>query len=37
LAFPGADHSENAWAARLDGVFTFLLPPREDELNPRFR
>lgn len=28
LAFPGADHSENAWAARLDGVFTFLLPPR---------
>jgi hypothetical protein len=30
LAFPGADHSENAWAARLDGVFTFLLPPRED-------
>lgn len=30
LAFPGADHSENAWAARLDGVFTFLLPPRAD-------
>lgn len=30
LAFPGADHSEAAWAARLDGVFTFLLPPRED-------
>ena len=28
LAFPGADHSENAWAARLDGVFAFLLPPR---------
>lgn len=28
LAFPGAEHSENAWAARLDGVFTFLLPPR---------
>jgi enterochelin esterase-like enzyme len=28
LAFPGADHSENAWAGRLDGVFTFLLPPR---------
>ena len=30
LAFPGAEHSEDAWAARLDGVFTFLLPPRED-------
>lgn len=26
-AFPGAEHSENAWAARLDSVFTFLLPP----------
>jgi hypothetical protein len=30
LAFPGAEHSENAWAARLDGVFAFLLPPRAD-------
>jgi enterochelin esterase-like enzyme len=30
LAFPGAEHSENAWAARLEGVFTFLLPPRGD-------
>lgn len=28
LAFPGADHSEAAWAARLDGVLAFLLPPR---------
>ena len=28
-SFPGADHSEEAWAARLDGVFRFLLPPRE--------
>jgi enterochelin esterase-like enzyme len=27
-AFPGAPHTETAWAARLDGVFTFLLPPR---------
>jgi hypothetical protein len=27
-AFPGAEHSETAWAARLDGVLTFLLPPR---------
>lgn len=26
-AFPGAEHSEAAWAARLDGVFAFLLPP----------
>lgn len=30
LVFPGAEHSEAAWAARLDGVFTFLLPPRGD-------
>ena len=30
LAFPGAEHSEDAWAARLDGVLTFLLPPRGD-------
>jgi hypothetical protein len=30
LAFPGAEHSENAWAARLDGVFAFLLPPRRE-------
>ena len=30
LAFPGAEHSEEAWAARLDGVFTFLLPPRAE-------
>lgn len=30
LAFPGAGHSEEAWAARLDGVFRFLLPPRGD-------
>ena len=29
LAFPNADHSEDAWAARLDGVFAFLLPPRD--------
>lgn len=28
LAFPGAEHSEDAWAARLDGVFRFLLPPK---------
>jgi hypothetical protein len=30
LAIPGAEHSEDAWAARLEGVFRFLLPPRGD-------
>lgn len=26
--FPGAAHTEDAWAARLDRPMTFLLPPR---------
>lgn len=26
--FPGAAHTEGAWAARLDQPMTFLLPPR---------
>ena len=26
--FPGAAHTEDAWAARLDQPMTFLLPPR---------
>lgn len=30
LVFPGAEHTEDAWAARLAGVFTFLLQPRHD-------
>jgi len=30
LVFPGAKHTEDAWAARLAGVFTFLLQPRHD-------
>lgn len=28
LTFPGAEHSEQAWAARLDRPLRFLLPPR---------
>jgi enterochelin esterase-like enzyme len=27
-SYPGTDHSERAWAARLDEVLRFLLPPR---------
>jgi hypothetical protein len=28
LSFPGTDHSEQAWGARLHVPMQFLLPPR---------
>lgn len=35
LSFPGAPHTEEAWAARLPGVFAFLLPPEDPaQLSP---
>lgn len=33
--FPGAAHTEDAWAARLDEPIRFLLPPREPAHPPR--
>ena len=33
--FPGAAHTEDAWAARLDEPMRFLLPPREPDHPPR--
>lgn len=38
LAFPGEAHTEDAWAQRLPGVFSFLLPARTAETaNPPSR